>query len=303
MFLRLGKFFGFLLLCVLGSASSLAVEGGAEFISKIKSGNIDALSPDIGEFWFSDAANKDEIFSGIKKWASKTEAEKLTSLTGIILPAMPEYCFDARQSLLVGQHIKYLESVKNFETYKSEMTIISTALSTLDNDIKKRAEEAAAKFPSEGLAKELARRGALSTKTEEQNTILFSYGFNEKVSDAAWYFLQEIVIGTQCEYDYNNTEWLKEQIPFIGWPSLAGYTTDVDKAAAFLVRRVYDIPFMIKMVERLQPFYDQDQIDRTSYEALKNSALAYQANIDRVAEIRKEYPGLSVRPPRMCHRL
>jgi hypothetical protein len=301
MFLRLGKFFGFLLLCVLGSASSLAVEGDAEFITKIKSGNIDALSPDIGKFWFSDTANKDEIFSGIKKWASKTEAAKLANLTEIILPAMPEYCFDARQSLLVGQHIKYLESVKNFETYKSEMATISTALSTLDNDIRKRAAEVAAKFPSEGLAKELARRSALSTKTEEQNTILFSYGFNKKVSDAAWYFLQEIIIGTQCEYDYNNTEWLKEQIPLIGWPSLAGYTTDVDKAAAFLARHVYDIPFMIKMVEQLQPFYERSEIDQASYKQLQNTVMAYQATTDQVAKIAAIYPDQTIRPPRMCH--
>ncbi|UTW56565.1 hypothetical protein [Kordiimonas sp. SCSIO 12610] len=330
MILRLGNVFGCVLLCSLafGGAGAVwdrdvsgdinvirglevtgdiendtATFAASDFIEKVKSGEISAVSTEIGEMWFSDVKNRDETFNTLRKWANETEAEKLSGIKGVILPAMPEYCFDARQSFLLNHHINYLKSVEGFETYRSEMSIIQTALKTLDEDIKKCADKAAAKVEVDGLERELVYRGALSTQTEEQNDILFSYGFNEKVSDGAWYFLQEIIIGTQCEYDYDNTEWLKEQLPLIGWPSIAGHDKKVDKAAAFLVRRAYDIPFIVKMTKQLKPFYDRSEIDQSSYEKLNNAALAYQASLDRFAELVEQYPGVSIRPPRMCHRL
>ena len=244
---------------------------GQGFIENIKSGMIEATSPEIGRAWFSNTVNKDMVFTEIQMWAKQEEAKKLQGLEGFLVSSEPRYCFGVRQSHLFNRHYVFLKKSQNLQTYEQDMALLHAALKALKSTMRTRADQKADNHDGSELAKEFTRRAALSKTVEERNAILFEFGYDEKMSDAAWYFLQEVIISNLCEFDYENTEWLKDTIPLIGWPSLAGYDQALDKTAAFLIHRAYDLSFKKRITRQLEPFYETDEIDKTSYENLKAS--------------------------------
>jgi hypothetical protein len=286
MIFRLGYFFKTIGLIGLLSNSSVFADNDLDqgFVENIKSGKLDAISTEIGKAWFSIKGDKAEHFKKLHTWAKEDKNAKLEKLSGILISSEPEYCFGVRQSHLFIQHHSFLRKSENLQAYEQDMALLHAALNSLRNIIRQRAEAEAASYAGPDLAKEFIKHAALSKTVEERNAILFEQGYDEKMSDAAWYFLQEVIILNLCEFDYENTEWIKATIPLIGWPSLTGLDQGLDKVAAFLIRRAYDLPFKKRIVRQLEPFYEAGEIDKASFEYLQAVVTSHEITNDHFVE-------------------
>ncbi len=204
--------FVFAIVFLLNSTATSSIETTPPhtIIEQIQAETLPATSPKLGTLWFQNHADREEIFKNLHEWAYSEEGRKLNSINTVILSSTPEYCFDIRQPRMVRYHIEFLKKMPSYKQYEKEMADIEDALQALKDLMIKNAELRADNTEGTDFTKELVRRAELSKITQERNLLLFQLGIDKKLSDPAWYFLQELVILNLCEFDYENSEWIKK---------------------------------------------------------------------------------------------
>ncbi len=253
------------------AASSIETTPPHTIIEQIRAETLPATSPKLGALWFQNHADREETFKSLHKWVYNEEDRKLASIKTVILSSTPEYCFDIRQARTVRFHINFLKKMPSYEQYEKEMVDIEDALQALKDLMIKNAEKKANSTEDTDFTKELVRRAELSKITQERNQLLFQLGIDKKLSEPAWYFLQERVILNLCEFDYQNSEWIKKTLAEITWPTISKYGETADKYAAFLVRRSYDNDFKIAVAENLKDTFAAGEINSDAYLAILQS--------------------------------